>query len=168
MVTAVTSLTNIWKNRGISKATKIRIMKSLVFPIAIYGCETWAVGKADHKRVASFEMWCWRRMLRISWTEHKTNTFVLEQIDTPDRLCDTIDRIKLKYFGHVSRREGDNLEKIIVQGRVEGTRKRGRQKLRWADGLRDRTGLSMNTLTRLAQNRQTWHNFIIRVTDGQS
>ena len=161
------SLTSIWKDRGISRKTKIRIMNALVFPIATYGSETWALGAADRKKINAFEMWCWRRMLRISWREHKTNEFVNNQIGSRITLCQKIDKIKLQYFGHIARREGDNLEKIITQGHVEGKRKRGRQKTRWSDGIKEITGLNVCTASRYAQDRVGWNVIIDRVTTGQ-
>ena len=161
-------LTDIWKDRGISKATKIHIMDALVFPIALYGCETWAVGMADMKKILAFEMWCWRKMLRISWKEHKTNEFVRNQIGEHASMCQKIDRSKLAYFGHISRRDGDNIEKIIMQGHVEGSRRRGRQKLRWTDGIKQSTGLSLVAAHRLAQDRSCWKTIINRVTKVQS
>ena len=161
------SLTSIWKDRGISRKTKIRIMNALVFPIATYGSETWALGAADRKKINAFEMWCWRRMLRISWKEHKSNEFVNSQIGSRITLCQKIDKIKLQYFGHIARREGDNLEKIITQGHVEGKRKRGRQKTRWSDGIKEITGLNVCTASRYAQDRVGWNVIIDRVTTVQ-
>ena len=162
------SLTDIWKDRGISRETKIRIMHTLVFPIALYGCETWSVGMADKKKIVAFEMWCWRRMLRIPWMEHKTNDFVLNQIGQNATVFTKIERSKLQYFGHICRRQGDNIENIIMQGRMEGSRRRGRQKLRWSDGIKQTTGLSLVTAHRLAQDRVIWKNIINRVTKGQT
>ena len=113
-------------------------------------------------------MWCWRRMLRISWQEHKTNVFVRNLIgeDRPT-LSSKINKNKLQYFGHISRREGDNLEKIFMQGCVAGSRRRGRQKLRWTDGIKELTGLSINVAYRSALDRQKWNYIINRVTKGQ-
>ncbi|PIK33998.1 endonuclease-reverse transcriptase [Apostichopus japonicus] len=162
------NLTDIWKDRGISRNTKIHIMNALVFPIATYGSETWALGAVDRKKIHAFEMWCWRRMLRISWKERKSNDFVKNQIGAKVTLCQKIDKNKLQYFGHISRREGDNLEKIITQGHVEGHRKRGRPKVRWADGIKEITGMNICAAHRFAQDRSGWNVIINRVTKGQS
>ena len=162
------ALTEIWKDRGISRATKKNIMDALVFPIATYGSETWAVGKADRSRIQAFENWCWRKMLRISWKEHKTNEFVESQIGDHTSICQKIDCNKLQYFGHISRRNGDCLEKIIIQGQVEGQRKRGRPKIRWTDGIKEATDLSLTAAYRLAQDRNSWNDVIKRVTTGQT
>ena len=137
--TSANALSTIWKDRGITKATKIRIMKALIFPVATYGAETWSVGIADSKKISAFEMWCWRKMLGISWKEHKTNEFVRSQIGNQTSLYTKIMRNKLQYFGHIARREGDNLEKVIIQGAIEGRRKRGRPKLCWTDGINEAT-----------------------------
>ena len=143
-------------------------MNALVFPIATYGSETWAVGKADRNRINAFEMWCWRRMLRISWQEHKTNVFVRNLIgEYRPTLSSKINKNKLQYFGHISRRDGDNLEKIFMQGCVAGSCRRGRQKLRWTDGIKELTGLSINVAYRSALDRQKWNYIINRVTKGQ-
>ena len=143
-------------------------MDALVFPIATYGSETWAVGKADRSRIQAFENWCWRKMLRISWKEHKTNEFVESQIGDHTSICQKIDCHKLQYFGHISRRNGDCLEKIIIQGQVEGQRKRGRPKIRWTDGIKEVTDLSLTAAYRLAQDRNSWNDVIKRVTTGQT
>ena len=165
--TAAIGLTDIWKDRGITKTTKKSIMNALVFPIATYGSETWAVGKADRSKVQAFEMWCWRKMLRMSWKEHKINEFVRCQVGEYTPLCHKIVRNKLQYFGHISRREGDCLEKIIVQGMMEGQRRRGRQKTRWTDGIKESTGLSVTAAYRIAQDRHSWNDIIKRVTTSQ-
>ncbi|XP_071944573.1 uncharacterized protein [Antedon mediterranea] len=123
---------------------------------------------ADRKKIKAFEIWCWRRLLRISWKEHKSNKFVNNQIGSRVNLCQKVDKIKLQYFGHIARREGDNLEKIIAQGHVEGKRKRGRQKIRWTDGIREITGLDVCTASRYAQDRDGWNVIISRSTKGQS
>ena len=133
-------------------------------------CHVWVWdmgGKADRSKVQAFEMWCWRKMLRISWKEHKTNEFVRCQVGGYTPLYQKIVHNKLQYFGHISRREGDCLEKIIVQGMMEGQRRRGRQKTRWTDGIKESTGLSVTAAYRIAQDRHSWNNIIKRVTTSQ-
>ena len=158
--TSATALSTIWKDRGISKATKIRIMEALIFPIATYGAETWSVGVADAKKMSAFEMWCWRKLLGISWKDHITNESVRGHIGDRTSLCDKIRHSKLRYFGHIARRGGDNLEKVIIQGQIQGTRKRGRPKLRWTDGIKEATGISLNAAYRSSQNRDRWRSII--------
>ena len=165
--TSAIGLTNIWKDRGISRNTKSQIMNTLVFPIALYGSETWAPGAVDRKKISACEMWCWRKMLRISWKEHKTNEFVKHLVGENVSLCQRMDKNKLQYFGHIARREGDSLEKIIIQGKMEGRRKRGRQKTRWLDGIKNITGMDIDTAYRCAQDRSSWNAIIKRVTKGQ-
>jgi len=109
--TSASSLSNIWKDKDITRATKIRVMKALVFPVALYGCETWAVGKADRRMISAFEMWCWRKLLGITWKDRITNEYVKSIIGDQPALTTRIDKYKLQYFGHICRRSGDNLEK---------------------------------------------------------
>ena len=167
--TSASTLSSIWKDKDITRATKVRVMKALVFPVALYGCETWAVGKADRKLISSFEMWCWRKLLGITWKDRITNEHVRSIIGDQPSLVSRIDKHKLQYFGHISRRSGDNLEKIIIsQGSFEGKHKSGRPKLRWTDGLKEITGHSLNALYRLTNDRYQWNLLITRVTTGQS
>ncbi len=166
--TSASTLSTIWKDNDITRATKIGVMRALVFPVALYGCETWAVGKADRKMISSFEMWCWRKLLGITWKDHITNEYVKSVVGDQPPLVSRIDKHKLQYFGHICRRSGDNLEKIIIQGTFQGSRKRGRPKLRWSDGLKEITGNSLNALYRLTSDRCQWKNLITWVTTGQS
>ena len=113
---AMTNLSMIWTDRGITRTTKVRLVQALVFPIALYASETWTLNKADRNRIAAFEMWCWRRMLRIP----RTNASILEEIGVSKQLLHTINIQMLSYFGHIARRKGNNLEKVIMQGMIEG------------------------------------------------
>ena len=135
------ALTAIWKDKFTRIATKLRLLRELVFLIATYGCETWVLKKADRKRIASFEMWCLRRITRVSWVERKTKDCVLKETGTKnkDRSLVKVDQEKMRCFGHVMR--GNNLEKAILQGMVFRKRSQGRQKTRWIDGITSLTGI---------------------------
>ena len=152
--TMLTSLNSLWKDRALNSDTKGRLLRALVWPAATYGCETWTVKAADKKRIASFEMTAYRRMLRISWTEHRTNQSILEQLNTTPRLLEEIQRRKLQYFGHVAR--ADSLCTTVLHGRIAGTRKRGRPRRRWTDDIKDWTGSSLAECVRAAQDRTCW------------
>ena len=165
---AMVGLNKIWVDRGITKATKTRLVSALIFPIATYGCETWTLTKSDRKRINSFELWCWRRMLRISWIMKRTNDSVLQEVQPKTRLLCLIQSQMLSFFGHVSRRDGDCLEKVIMQGRVEGSRKPGRPRTRWIDQIKSVAGSSsLQDLYSLAKDRQRWRA-IVDVTSCQS
>ena len=163
---ATVALNKIWKDRSITLKTKLRLLNSLVFPIASYGSECWVLKKKDKKRVNSFELWCYRRVLRISWTEKKTNDEVLRRITCKDRLLDILNRRKLKFVGHVMRSE--SLEKNLLTGMVIGNRRRGRPKTRLSDNIKDICGLTMVQVERKAQDRVEWRRMVERCTAAQS
>ena len=151
---AMVGLNKIWTDRGITKATKKRLVSALIFPIASYGCESWTLTKADQSRITSFEMWCWRRMLRISWFMKRSNISVLEEIQPKRRLLSHVQSQMMKYFGHIARRGGNSLEKVIMQGCVEGRRKPGRPRTRWIDQSNlwsDAPFMSFTTLSRIVR-----------------
>ena len=156
-------LSKIWADRGITKATKIRLVRALVFPIATYGCESWTLSKADCNKIDAFEMWCWRRMLRIPWT----NVSVLQEIGQESRLLSQINRQALSYFGHIARRQGTCLEKSILQGKIEGSRRPGRPKARWTDRIKSLVGQPLPAVYRMTEDRRRWH-VIMDVTTCQS
>ncbi|XP_063628267.1 uncharacterized protein LOC134799784 [Cydia splendana] len=130
---AMSKMTRIWQDRKISNNTKMRIIRTLVFSIFLYGSESWTIRSAERKKIEAFEMWCWRRMLRISWTAKRTNVSILQQLGIQTRLSTTCFKRILSYFGHIARREPDNLEKLVVVGKVDGKRRRGRSPARWSD-----------------------------------
>ena len=117
---AMTNMSKIWAGRGITRTIKVRLVQALTFPIALYASETWTLNKADRNRIVAFEMWCWRRMLRIPWTMRRTSASILEEIGVSKRLLHTINIQMLSYFDHIARRKGNNLEKVIMQGMIEG------------------------------------------------
>ena len=165
---AMVRLQKIWSDRGITKNTKARLISALIFPIATYGCESWTLTKSDEKKINSFELWCWRRMLRITWRMKRSNESVLQEINPKKRLLSIIRSQMLRYFGHIARREGDCLEKIIMQGLVEGSRHRGRPRARWIDKIKTTSGFaSLRSLYSIARDRTRWRA-IVDVTSCQS
>lgn len=151
---AMTKLQKVWKDRQITMNTKKAIVEALIFPIMTYGSETWTIKMADRRRIDAFEMWVWRRLLRIPWTAHRTNVSVLEEINSRNRLSSRINANIVKYFGHINRRNSSNLERLIIQGKVEGARTRGRSPKRWSDQIKTLTGKSLHEATRTADNRE--------------
>lgn len=153
-------LKKIWQNHGISTTTKIRLLKALVWPVAMYGCESWTLKKTDEARINAFEMKCLRQVLRVSWTARKTNEWVLKTAGVERSLLASVKERKLGYYGHVLRKEGDCLEKEIIQGTTPGSRARGRPKTAWMDNIAAWTGLSVDQLVRRVQDRQQWRTMV--------
>jgi len=160
--TAMAELDKIWKDRNITRKTKVNLVKALVFPVAMYGCETWTMKVTDRKKIQSFEYWCWRRMLRIPWTAKKSNAFVKEQVQPNLSLEQMILKQKLTYFGHIMR--GDGLEKAVITGMSEGARRKGRPKKRWLDEIVEVTGLHIQQLKEAVWDRRAWRARVMRVT----
>jgi hypothetical protein len=161
---AMSSMSKIWKDTNILKSTKARLVRALVFPIALYGCESWTTRKAEKKKIASFENWCWRRMLRVSWTNKRTNASINEEIGSGTTLLIQALKQKLSYFGHVVRADG--LEKSLMLGMGEGKRSRGRPRARWIDEILERTELDLREATQAASNRTIWRSVVNEVTRG--
>lgn len=153
---AVSKLTPIWKDHNISRNNKLRLLKTLAFSVMLYGAETWTLRKADIKRIDAFEMWSYRRMLRISWMERRTNASILEKLNIQKRLSEVCKQRILKFFGHLMRRDGHSLEKQIIQGKIEGRRGQGRPGMRWIDQCQTFTGLSLENAVRLTEDRLKW------------
>lgn len=152
---SVERLTKIWKDRRITRMTKSRLMRCLVFPIFLYGAETWTLRMQDRRKIDALEMWCWRRMLRIPWTAHRTNVSILKELNITERLSSTVQIRILKFFGHITRNE-DSMERLVVQGKVEGKRSRGRSPTRWTDTIKSATDHSINDCSHSAKNRSAW------------
>ena len=166
--TSMCSMNKLWKDRNISKATKICHVSSLIFPIATYACEAWVISVADQRRMKAFEMWCWRKLLCIPWTAKKSNVSVRHEIGVSEALFSAVVKQRLQYFGLVARRDVDNLEKGIMFGKVKGKMNRGRQRLRWVDGITTQTKMSVYNCYTLAQNRHDWRCLTRKVTNTQS
>ena len=140
----MTNLDSILKSRDITLPTKVHLAKAMVFPVVMYGCESWTVKKAEHRRLDAFELWCWRRLLRVPWTARRSNQSILKEISPGCSLKGLMLKLKLQYFGHLMRRV-DSLEKTLMLGGT-GRRRRGRQRMRWLDGITDSTDMSLGKL----------------------
>ena len=164
---AMGRLTKIWRDRGITLCTKVALVKALVFPIVLYGSETWTMGKNERKKVDAFELWCWRRILRVSWMERKTNAWVLDQIKPVWTLESRIAKSAMSYFGHVVRAD-NSLEKAIMFGKMEGTRRQGRPRRKWLDTISELTEESVGAAATLTRNRSVWRMKIMNVARGRN